>query len=183
MKKLILFFLLIPWFCFAQSNMVQITFASASGPTILVGTETIYATGPALVAGNKVYGDKNGFTAVASGSISKGYVYSGGNNTATTFKMLVYDSSFNLIVESAPVAAANWVIDTLTEFTFSSGAIVSGNKYYLDVIADSYFRLYHDNVLFNMTDDATGNYTNPPDPFDPTDTTGLGRPAGMYLTD
>jgi len=154
--------------------------AAPAGETVLVGTNAAYTEGPSALGANVVYGDRDGFTSVASGNISGGRVYAGSTATTKNFKMLVYDSGLNLIATSNPTTT--WNIGQWTTFTFSSGSIVSGNKYYLGIIADGAFSLYTnvDGATWKMLYDNAGSYAYPPDPLT-TEGTALHQGGGMYV--
>lgn len=165
--RLILFLLLCLLVSPCQSTIFVQTTGGGSPPggTLLVGSDTaLSGTSTKLVGGYAYsFNGTDGWSAVASGDIAKGYFYINGwwgCGSGEYVKMLVYNSSLNLHAQSATVEcgtqSAGWI-----EFTFSSGSITSGQTYHLAFIADDYLDLMDNSTSDQIYQDA-GTVASPP---------------------
>lgn len=122
----------------------------------------------------------NKYNAVASGILTKGYLYQV-QNDGDSVKLVVYNSSFSLIAQSDVVAGISGV-PKWQQFSFSGVnqvTITSGNEYYLGIISNNMFSLSNENGVGTLYYSTGGTFASPPNPV--TFSTGTRR-LGVYVT-
>jgi hypothetical protein len=106
---------------------------TASGPTLLVGDQTVEAQGDNNPAGTA---EAFQYTSLASGAVDKLAVYIDGNNTATQVMVGLYtntrdDNPGNLLTQGTIATPARGTWNTIT---VSGANITAGSKYWIAVL-------------------------------------------------
>lgn len=132
--------------------------STGGGGTVLAGSSAV----PVNAYESGVSGDGGAhfdiFTAVASGTIAKGYTNLAADGSNKNCKMIVYNSTGTIV----SVSSATTVTTTqgVYEFTFSAGTITASSNYYLGTICDGYVNRGTDDGNWSMGHQAN-NYTTP----------------------
>lgn len=108
--------------------------ATGGGSTLLVGDSTVQSlAGAALTDGYAVY---YVWSAVSSGTASKGFARVQGSFGDVNGKMVVWDNSGTVLQVSSPAVISG--AGGLVEFVFVGLAIAQGTSYKIGYIADGY---------------------------------------------
>ena len=107
------------------------------------------------------------YTATASGTLMKGYMYQVIND-GDNVKQLVYLNSTGALLATSDVVAGISGVPKFQLFTYSGGnqvAITLGTDYRFGFITDNNWSLSGENSVGNYHDDTGGSYASPPDPY------------------
>lgn len=141
--------LLIGSLCRADGTMINSYryVAAGGGGTLLVGDNSVQSlhTGDKANAGYAIYGE---YVAVSSGSLAKGYARLRASTDAGNAKMVVWNSSYEVVAISS--ATAITTSEALYEFTFSSGSITASATYYVGWVSDVYTYVAVDSTSYGL---------------------------------
>jgi len=158
----------------------------APSETILAGTDSEYSSGNAQLNPDALWGHNDvsvGVTAVSSGTIAYGYVYTSalnGGGLGQNAKMVISQVSDGEIVGISDAFDCYRPVG-LFKIPFSSGSVTSSTAYNISIVSDATITLPHNGDASSILYDASGSYASIPDPVGSGTTSKGGMVGSMWI--